>query len=750
MVSGTLPLVRALRIAVALLGLCATRGAAAPLRVPLMITEPSGTARAAEPVTVGVPLPAGRVRTVDGLWVGDAHDRVVQSQMRVLERWHDGSARWVLVDFLATVGAHETVTYRLRDGRSPGDRPIPGVRTSTTERDYVLATGEVEITVPRTGDVLIASARTGPAPGFGPIAVPTPAVEGAPEGKPRDPSARLETDGPVRSEILLSGRYPSDLAYDARLAVFAGSPVVRLQLTVTSRATRPYSRIRSLPLVIPGRFEAGSIGVGGDPQRYPALPRAHELRQTDASPTSGCTLDGAPCASGDGWVSAQGPAGTALVVRRYFPEEWPQAIRLTASEIVIDLLAGADEPVALGIGAAKTFELWIDFAPGPDVAATARALRHPLVAHPDPAWVVASRALPNAVDRGSPGARDLLPRLETAIGRYLARGRAERWDDGPPVPCEQRTRERERTGTYGALNWGDWNFPGYRDRSEGCDAWGNLEYDLTQVMGLSWVATGARTDWDAFIAAARHYRDVDIIHFAPGHEDLVGFNHPHKASHFAVESPNTVDLGHTWLEGLVTHYRLTGEVRSLEAARGIADVLVRRRYKAGNPRQFGWPMIALAAAYDATSDGQYRDAARSYADVAVAAHQPTPAAGDWKMGILADGLAAVHAMTGEERLRDWLVRYADALVAEASRFEDPRYTLPLGYLAVLAKNPRYRQLGVATVDRMPIGDWGKTLAISGWTAFRILGPLAAQAATQPATPAPAAPRRGSAAGRRRR
>jgi rhamnogalacturonyl hydrolase YesR len=215
--------------------------------------------------------------------------------------------------------------------------------------------------------------------------------------------------------------------------------------------------------------------------------------------------------------------------------------------------------------------------------------------------------------------------------------------------------------------------------------------------------------------------------------------------HFAVESPNTFDLGHTWLEGLATHYYLTGEVRSLEAARGIADVLVRRRYKAGNPRQYGWPMIALAAAYDATGEARYREAALSYADAALAVHQPTPAAGDWKMGILADGIASVHAITGEARLRDWLVRYADALVAESTRFEDARYALPLGYLARLTGSSHYRELALATVEHLSFGDWGKTLAISGRTAFRILGSVPDEPAAAAPIPARAAPRPPSAA-----
>ena len=720
--------------------LCAPRGWAEPLRVPIRVTEPAGVARTTEPVTVGVPLPAGRVRGADALWVAGPDGHAVRSQARILERWPDGSVRWALVDFLASAAARESPTYTVRDGKAAAAQG-PALRTSPDPDGTRVATGPVELLVPREGNALVRTIR----PANVDLRRPTLAADDADGSDPPEGRLTLETEGPVRTEWLRTGRHVGDLAWEARVAVFAGSPAIRLQLTLTSLANRPYTRIASWRVLAAGNFGSGSLGVGGHTHRVDVRD-IHEVEQLDSRQVR---LDGKPAdGPGDGWARVDGDPAAVTIVRRWFAEEWPQTLSVTRTGVAAELLAGRAERVELGVGAAKTFELWLvveSTETARDPAPVATALQHPLVAWVDPAWTAASGALPNALAPGGAGVPELLPRLQTAIGRYLARNRAERWDDGAPVDdCEARTGEHERVGAYGALNWGDWNFPGYRDESEGCDAWGNLEYDLTQVLGLTYAATGSTTVWDAFVAAARHYRDVDVVHHAPGREEWRGMNHPHKVRHFAVESKNKVDLGHTWLEGLLTHYRLTGEVRSLAAARGIADVLVRRRGKAGNARQFGWPMIALAAAYDATGEARYRDAARSYAEAAVAAHEPTPAAGDWKMGILADGIAGVHAITHEERLRDWLVRYGDAYAAERARWEDPRYVLPLGYLATLTGSARYREGGLATVDEMPIGDWGKTLAISGRIAFRVLagftpGPVATRgrAAPPPASaPAP--------------
>ena len=206
----------------------------------------------------------------------------------------------------------------------------------------------------------------------------------------------------------------------------------------------------------------------------------------------------------------------------------------------------------------------------------------------------------------------------------------------------------------------------------------------------------------------------------------MGLNHPHKALHFAWEAAEKVDLGHTWTEGLVSYHRLTGDVRALAAARGIADALVGRVKRARIPRHFGWPMLALVAVYDATGERRYLEAARAYADAGTDLFRPTPAADDWKMGILADGVAAVYGAGGDASLR-WLVAYADALVASPGRYADPRYALPLGQVYAATGDARYERLALTAVGGMKIGDWGKPLAATGRMGFRILAPLAERA-----------------------
>jgi hypothetical protein len=723
---------------------------AAALDVALPLVETAGVARRDAPATVSVPLPAGALRDAAAVHVV-AGDRPVAMQPTVLERWPDGSVRWLLLDLLASVPADGRVRLALRPG-SAARAGGPAVTRHTGGGGQELDTGALTLTVPGDGAALATSVRAGGATLVERIPLPALTLAGGtvapvPEGPPA-----VETDGPVRTELLLRGRYGSDVAYEARIAAFAGQPVLRLQLTLTHVGASRDVAIRGLALSVPGAFASGAMGVDGASKRFTSLVDPHVLRQLDGERIR--VDDDASEGSGDGWVRAAGDVAAVTLVARWFREEWPKQLAVSETSVQLDLLGGGDEPVALGRGAAKTFEAWIVVEPAAKAmppAERAATLLAPLVGLPPAPWIVASSALPQSLAPDAAGAPVFLERLERAFRRYRARNDNERWDDGPPVPCEQRTAERVRTGFTGALNWGDWNFPGLRDRTKGCDAWGNLEYDLPQVLGLGWATTAERVWYDAFVAAARHYRDVDVIHHDPDNPDRVGLNHPHKMQHFAPEATQNVDLGHTWVEGLITHWRLTGEVRSRDAAIAMGDALAGRVAKASNPRQFGWPMIALGALAAATNEARYRDAAVQFAAQAIGAFPPTPAAADWKIGILADGLAYVEAVAPDAKRAEWLQRYADAYVAEPERWTDARYALPLAWLGAQRKDARYEDAALAVAATLDVGDWGKTLALNGRTGFRLLGPLAAAGfapRAKPVTSGRDGPRPASAGGPR--
>jgi beta-L-arabinofuranosidase (glycosyl hydrolase family 127) len=292
---------------------------------------------------------------------------------------------------------------------------------------------------------------------------------------------------------------------------------------------------------------------------------------------------------------------------------------------------------------------------------------------------------------------------------------------GCPDPQRPAPRpERPRRGFFGMLNWGDWNYPGYHDTTKGCDAWGNLEYDMTQVLALAYAATGEPDYYEGMIAAARHFMDVDTIHYQRQRPAWVGMNHPKNPLHFAFELGG-VDLGHTWTEGLLSYYYLTGDERGLEMARGIADYLVRRLHAgvvAGNPRQWGWPQIALVAVYDATNNQTYRDAALEFARNGMALHGPDNVA-DFKMGVLADALSYTQALTRDASIAQWLVRHAAAVRARGAAV-DARLSPAVAYVGHMKPDERARDAAAGSVSRLKFGNWGKPFTIAGRVGFRVL------------------------------
>ncbi|HJQ84436.1 MAG TPA: hypothetical protein VKA21_10195, partial [Candidatus Binatia bacterium] len=116
---------RFVALAVAL-GARASAATQAQLSVPLGLVEPAGVERRAWPATASVPLPRGRLSTPD-VWLEAPSGGATVAQSTVLERWPDGSVRWLLLDFLADVPRGGRATYTLHDGKPP-DGPVARVR----------------------------------------------------------------------------------------------------------------------------------------------------------------------------------------------------------------------------------------------------------------------------------------------------------------------------------------------------------------------------------------------------------------------------------------------------------------------------------------------------------------------------------------------------------------------------------------------------------------------------------------------
>ena len=186
-----------------------------------------------------------------------------------------------------------------------------------------------------------------------------------------------------------------------------------------------------------------------------------------------------------------------------------------------------------------------------------------------PGWCAPAPS-PSALAPGDPGGRSVPARLATPCDRYRARAHApSAGTTARPAPCDARTAERPRVGLLRRAQLGRLELPRLpRPRPRAATRGATSSTTCRRSSD----SAGSRPATRAFVGRLRR-RGAPLSrrrHHPPrpgasasGSASTIrtrcGTSRPRRAQN--------VDLGHTWLEGLLTHYRLTGEVRSRDAAR---------------------------------------------------------------------------------------------------------------------------------------------------------------------------------------
>ncbi len=91
------------------------------------VTEPAGLDRGREPLTFGVPFARGALADAAALRGWTEAGVPLPVQARTLNRWPDGSARWVLVDSQVALAAHEAARIVLGLAPDIAAAPVPWI-----------------------------------------------------------------------------------------------------------------------------------------------------------------------------------------------------------------------------------------------------------------------------------------------------------------------------------------------------------------------------------------------------------------------------------------------------------------------------------------------------------------------------------------------------------------------------------------------------------------------------------------------
>jgi exo-rhamnogalacturonan lyase-like protein len=214
--------------------------------VQLTVQEPANVARAADPVTTGVPFAQGALPAGTALALADAAGKAVPVQTRVLAKWPDGSIKWVLVDFqTAALAAGGEVTYGLVKG-APATLAQP-IKVSETKNAIIVDTGAMQISLSLEQFELFKSVKIGGAEVLagetaGALHITDLAgkVRTSMSGELKDYKLKVVESGPIRTVVRATGEMQANdklrLGFTCWYNFYAGQKFVRVFFTTRNLA----------------------------------------------------------------------------------------------------------------------------------------------------------------------------------------------------------------------------------------------------------------------------------------------------------------------------------------------------------------------------------------------------------------------------------------------------------------------------------------------------------------------------------
>jgi hypothetical protein len=209
---------------------------------PIVLTvsaDPSVAAfeRHGEPVAIGIACPRGEVPRAARWALTDQRGRPTPVQTTVLDRWGDGTVRWLLTEFQADADAGAPGYYALApdDTSAPSDDGISIEHAGETLRVW---TGAAAIDVPRSGPAFFAAAEVGGRPVLESTAIVAEDRHGAQYHFLINRTI-VERSGSLRAVIRIEGQFVDGsrrrwLDAVMRLHFFAGLGTVKIEFSVTN------------------------------------------------------------------------------------------------------------------------------------------------------------------------------------------------------------------------------------------------------------------------------------------------------------------------------------------------------------------------------------------------------------------------------------------------------------------------------------------------------------------------------------
>ncbi len=570
--------------------------------------------RPAEPVTVSIPFARGVLADDRHISIRDG-ETVLPLQRRVLATWEDGSVKWLLVHFQPDLPGNcdKTLSFSIEEGLTEA---TPDVSVTVTEmtRGIQIDTGPLSLLVPRKDFLPVCSIMLNGQPwcddspfdGFSIKCssqklntVWSPTTKKMRESNACEPmQLTIEEAGPLRAVSIVTGKHRRAngrgyLELQGRITAYAGKSYIEVEHQFIHTEEEAKLSLEEIAL----KFRPNVTG-----QPHTALGQGYyrtSIRQDTGPLEMALTTETMLYQSnehfvdsfyGDFWVDwRDGKAGLTLSIYQAH-QNFPKKRCVDGKGIDCWLYPSDVKPALLLQGMAKTHRIQLHFHTWdlPLEECSIRSLQFQLPDRP---------SLPRTWFRDNNPYREAffpekLPgRLITAFNKL---------HDGRPK-------------ALGMLHFGDAPDSGYTDqgRGRGHTVWVNNEYDRPHSCALFYGLTGQRRVLDSALVSARHWLDVDLCHYSA---DLL--KHGGLKIHTRDHVTGGVTPSHEWTEGFLDYYFHTGRQEALDAARSVAENIMRhmarpnmQRPGASSVREGGWALRAMVGTWLGTGEQKWRDEA---------------------------------------------------------------------------------------------------------------------------------------------
>lgn len=690
--------------------------------VTLTMQERLGLARVAEPVTIGVPLPQGAVKSATDLVVLSG-GKAIPAEIRPIVKWPDGSIRWVHLYFVADCPATGQAAVALATG-TPADSASRLVVDDAAEA-ITVNTGPLKFVVRKKGFNLIDSAQINGQPVISPHRRGAVLLDGDREysaANDGDVKVVVEELGPMHAVILATGAHVSagekKLDFVCRIYAYSGSPVVRITYTfIMAQGSKidDFIDLKSLHLEFPTVIRGGKATLGNEGAPITGKLKADDEAFVMASDSDTIQFGGAVSGSSKGksnrprrigWANiSDSKAGLAAGVR-WFWQMHPKSVEVTGGGVVrVGLLpARANRSEKIFSGVARTHYVQLVFNDGSrDLAGDFAGLEDPLRPFAPARWYCRdTRAMGNLVeadlDLYKPEYRPIVAGWDKAFEANFAQ--FDKMMDGRKAGGDFRD-------DYGLLAWGD-NFHYTKNATWGkMHEWNGNYYGYPHMMAVQFVRTGERAYFDRFDAHALHVADVHTVHYDPVGMRTGASRYCPPGDHVRYDRPPDypVYIHTTWAhfksEELFSRWYFTGDHRMLDViAKHRRLVLEYKEHDRAEtqPRGPGHLMITLAKFYEHTLDAVFlarcKEVFEKNLDTRAQGARGEP---NFQQGMQLEGARRYYEISGDPRVLDYLKRWAGIFIETRSRQHTAAQAF--GLLYARTGEPKYLELALRCIRR---------------------------------------------------